>query len=301
MDTLLNNLMQPSDEVVWRQVGLFDNVDALEFKQNKSPLSLFKSPFPAEVPEGHLSDVQTTDKVPVAAPSISGGPCISSRPSPPTDCSNLPPVQGLQKAPISSTQSAPFGRKAWKSNRRARRLVLGDGVGLEDLCKMSLCGLVGRFSYKQFNNIHLVDWINLHWLPLLGYSPEVIYLKKGWYGFICKSPEDVSLLLSNLWVSGGSSLMLKRWRMAFNPDTDYFQHRHLWVLLPGLPLFLWNEGALKAIGDSLGTFIVVDPQSLSGPVRKMGRVLVAMDICAGLPEILEIEWRGRKLASHWTI
>jgi hypothetical protein len=89
--------------------------------------------------------------------------------------------------------------------------------------------------------------------------------------------------------------MLKRWRLAFNPDTDYFQHRHLWVLLPGLPLFLWNEGALKAIGASLGTYIAVDPQSLSGPVRKMGRVLVAMDICAGLPETLEIEWRGRKI------
>jgi hypothetical protein len=84
--------------------------------------------------------------------------------------------------------------------------------------------------------------------------------------------------------------------MAFNPDTNYFQHMHLWVLLPGLPLFLWNEGALRAIGDSLGKFIAIDPQSLTGPMRKMGRVLVEMDICAGLPEILEIEWRGRKIA-----
>jgi hypothetical protein len=128
----------------------------------------------------------------------------------------------------------------------------------------------------------------------LGYSPEVLYLKKGWLGFICKSPEDASLLLNTLWVFGGSSLMLKRWRMAFNPDTDYFQHRHLWVLLLGLPLFLWNEGALRAIGDSLGKFIAIDPQSLTGPMRKMGRVLVEMDIFVGLPETLEIEWRGRK-------
>jgi len=109
MDSLLNNLMQPSDEVFWRQVELFDNVDALKFKQNKNPPTLFKSPFPAEAPEGQLSDVQTSDRVPVAAPSFSGNPCISSHPSPQTDCSNLPPVQGLQNAPISSTQSAPFG------------------------------------------------------------------------------------------------------------------------------------------------------------------------------------------------
>jgi hypothetical protein len=65
---------------------------------------------------------------------------------------------------------------------------------------MSLCGLVGRFSYKRLNNLHLVDWMNLHWLPLLGYSPEVIYLKKGWVGFFCKSPKYVSLLLSKFWV-----------------------------------------------------------------------------------------------------
>jgi len=103
---------------------------------------------------------------------------------------------------------------------------------------MSLCGIVGWFSYKKFSNLPLENWIKLHWYPLLGYSPEVIYLKKGWHGFICKSPEDASLLLTSLWVFSGSSLMLKRWRMAFNPDTDYFQHRHLWVLLPGFPLFL---------------------------------------------------------------
>jgi hypothetical protein len=295
MDSLLNKLMLPSDEEIWRQARLFESVDAHKPLQNKVSSTLPSFPLPAEAPEGLCLTSQTTDRVPVVAPSLSGNPCTKSRLSNHSGCSFLPPVQGLQKAPSSSTQSAHCGRKAWKSNRRARRLVLGDGVGLEDLCQMSLCGLVGRFSYKHLSKIHLGDWISLHWVPLLGYSPEVIYLKKGWLGFICKSPEDASLLLSKLWIVGGSSLMLKHWRLAFNLDTDYFQHRHLWVLLPGLPLFLWNEGALKAIGASLGTYIVVDPQSLSGPVRKMGRVLVAMDICVGLPETLEIEWRGRKL------
>jgi hypothetical protein len=210
MDTHLNILMQPSDEVVWRQVGLFDKADSLENKQIKSPYSLFKSPFLAEFPEGQPFVPLTADRVPITVPSLSGGPCLSSRPSPLTGCSNFPTLQGIQKAPSNLVQSAPYGRKEWKSNRRAKRLVLGDGVGLEDLCKMSLYGLVGLFSYKKFSSLPLEDWIKLHWLPLLGYSPEVIYLKKGWHGFICKSPEDASLLLNNLWVFGGSSLMLKR-------------------------------------------------------------------------------------------
>jgi hypothetical protein len=88
--------------------------------------------------------------------------------------------------------------------------------------------------------------------------------------------------------------MIKRWRLAFNPDTDYFQFRHLWVLLPGLPLHFWNKEAIRAIADSLGKFISFDLASLSGSSRKMGRVLVEIDITAGLPENLEIVWRGRK-------
>jgi hypothetical protein len=83
-------------------------------------------------------------------------------------------------------------------------------VGFEDLCRMTTCTLVGRFSYKRISSLTLEDWIKLKWLPLLGYIPEILYLKKGWLSFHCKSPEDATLLLSSSWVDGGSSLMLKR-------------------------------------------------------------------------------------------
>jgi hypothetical protein len=135
-----------------------------------------------------------------------------------------------------------------------------------------------------------------HWL-----FPEVIYLTKGWIGFVCNSPEDATLLLSSLWVFGGSSIMLKWWRIAFNPDKDYFQFRHLWVLLPGLPLYLWNAGALRAIGDSLGKFIALDSKSLTAPVRKMGRVLVEMDIHMVYQKLLRLSGVGIGLLSHSTI
>jgi len=64
------------------------------------------------------------------------------------------------------------------------------------------------------------------------------------------------------------------------------------VLLPSLPLFLWNEGALRAIGDSLGRFIALDSKLLNSPMRKMGRFFVELDIYNGFPETIEIEWRG---------
>jgi hypothetical protein len=168
-------------------------------------------------------------------------------------------------------------------------------VGFENLVMLSACTLVGRFSYKRMCTQPLEDWLKNMWLPVLGYLPQFQYLKKGWICFHCNSSDDASLLLSKLWIYGGSSLMLKRWRLAFNPDTEYFQHRHIWVLLPDLPLHLWNDAALTAIGNSLGTFIALDQQLLKGQWRKMARVLVAMDITTGLPESLEIVWRGQKL------
>jgi hypothetical protein len=132
------------------------------------------------------------------------------------------------------------------------------------------------------------------WRKELGYSPEIRYLTKGWYGFICKTPEDSARLLAKRWVVGRSSLMIKRWRVAFNPVTEYFEKRHLWVLLPGLPLHLWTVAAMEAIGNSLGSFVSLDDSVMKAPSRKMGKILVEINIHEGLPEVMEIDWRGRR-------
>jgi hypothetical protein len=92
--------------------------------------------------------------------------------------------------------------------------------------------------------------------------------------------------------------MIKRWRLAFNPESEYFHFRHLWILLPGLPLQFWNKAALEAIGNSLGTFLSIDNSTLTASSRKIGKVLVEMDVHGGLPELLEIEWRGRRFSQR---
>jgi hypothetical protein len=78
--------------------------------------------------------------------------------------------------------------------------------------------------------------------------------------------------LDKFWAVGGGSLMLKRWRLDFNPSTNHFTYRHLWVLLPGLPLQLWNQQALELIGTSLGRFLKVDRHSLASIDRRMVKI-----------------------------
>jgi hypothetical protein len=87
--------------------------------------------------------------------------------------------------------------------------------------------------------------------------------------------------------------MLKHWRINFDPLQDYFRLRHLWVLLPGLPLHLWNQKALEAIANTLGHYICVDHLSLTTSVKKVARVMVEIDIHDGLLECLDIDWRGK--------
>jgi hypothetical protein len=76
---------------------------------------------------------------------------------------------------------------------------------------MAMCTLVGRFSYRKLLQVPLEYWVEITWKPLLGYSPEIFYLARGWFGFKCRNLEDASLILESRWVVDGGSLMLKSW------------------------------------------------------------------------------------------
>jgi hypothetical protein len=138
---------------------------------------------------------------------------------------------------------------------------------------------------------HSLNGCRESWVPLIGYSPELLTLPRGWFGFVFKNPEDSAFILGRFWDFEGGSLMLKRWRIRFDPTTEYFSFRHLGTT-SGLPLQLWNAKALEAIGNVLGRFIKVDEVALHSQDKRMERVLVEVDIHAGLLESLEIDWRG---------
>jgi hypothetical protein len=109
--------------------------------------------------------------------------------------------------------------KVWKPKRTKQKLVMGMDIGLEESCNLALCALVGRLAYRSRCVSPLDEWVLRSWEPLLGYSPEVLSLPRGWMGFVFKSPEDSELVLNKFWSYDGGSMMLKRWRISFNPVT----------------------------------------------------------------------------------
>jgi hypothetical protein len=98
--------------------------------------------------------------------------------------------------------------------------------------------------------------------------------------------------MERVWIYKKGSLMLKRWTHLFNPEKDHLRFHHIWVLLSGFPLAFWNLEAFKEIGNSIGKFMYVDPQHLTGLDRRVGKLLVELDLKFGLPAEVDIEWCG---------
>jgi len=62
-------------------------------------------------------------------------------------------------------------------------MMLCEDVGLQDKVSLVLFTLVVRFSYKNKCKMSIEEWVSVCLNPLLGYSPDVFYLTKGWFGF----------------------------------------------------------------------------------------------------------------------
>jgi hypothetical protein len=183
--------------------------------------------------------------------------------------------------------------RVWKPKKVRHCLVIGMDVGLEETCKLSLCALVGRFAYKSKSSIPFSEWMKRTWSPIIGFDPEYLTLPCRWFSLVFKIPEDVEIILNGFWDFEGGSIMLKRWRMRFDPTTEFFSLHHVWVLLPSFPLNLWNKKAMMAIGNLFGRFLKVDEKGLQDPDKCMAHVLVELDLHASLMESLELEWHGQ--------
>lgn len=105
--------------------------------------------------------------------------------------------------------------------------------------------------------------------------------------------EDASRILAGVWLCLKGILMLKRWTQHFDPHKENIHFRCLWVLLSGLLIEFWNWDVFAAIGNDLGHFLIVDKKCLGVEDKRVGKVLVELDMFKGLRDEMEIEWHER--------
>jgi hypothetical protein len=193
----ISTLMNVVDEEIWREEGLYDKMGVDDFDTDSFTKHLVNPP-PIAPSRSFLS--------PVHAPSFANFL--------PTSSKFTKPVEHLIVALSREDQSKPklqfnqskvggkedvnpcLSRRQWRAKITVHKMILGSDVGLVEACSLALYGLVGILSYRYLCKVSLLEWVDLTWKSLLGYVPEVIFLTKGWVGFICKTPEDFALLMA---------------------------------------------------------------------------------------------------------
>jgi hypothetical protein len=68
---------------------------------------------------------------------------------------------------VPPSRQTGFRKRVWKPNKRDRRMTLGDDVGLENTCRLAMCGLVGRLTYSYLNDIYVSDWVTKNWTTMV--------------------------------------------------------------------------------------------------------------------------------------
>ena len=131
-------------------------------------------------------------------------------------------------------------------------------------------------------------WATETWKPIFNYTPTISLLARGWIVIVFLEEAHALTVLNSFWRIQKGSLVLDCWHVHFNPLRERVKKRHLWVLLPGLPLPLWNREIMEGIGNTIGRFVAVEDDFLHTFDKRMAKILVEMDLISGLPAEIEI-------------
>ncbi|GLJ23165.1 hypothetical protein SUGI_0437410 [Cryptomeria japonica] len=145
-------------------------------------------------------------------------------------------------------------------------------------------GLIGRFigRWPSLGDLH--KWISVNWEPLVEDYVQIYPHARGFFVVVFQSVADRNKVLgSGHWSwEDKHVLMLKPWHQTFNPESESFDRTPPWIRLPNLPMQYWFDAGFEAIENSLGTFLMVDEDSLNLLHTTFTRLLVVVDVTMGL-------------------
>ena len=118
-------------------------------------------------------------------------------------------------------------QKAYKASKKQYTLVVGKDIQLDHVKHLSECALVGRMENVKVSFEALREWLQVHWKPILLYTPLFSTLINGWYIFHFLSAKDRENIEKISWFIGRGSMVLQRWSTNFNPAHSRVMVRHL--------------------------------------------------------------------------
>ncbi|KAI0529109.1 hypothetical protein KFK09_001656 [Dendrobium nobile] len=133
--------------------------------------------------------------------------------------------------------------------------VLGNGV------PFSVCCSELRRQWSHYGKFHLTS-IGLDWILCSFNSSEVV--------------DEV--LNEGPWYVKGLIVGIDRWTPAFDPNSFKGISGPVWIRLPCLPLYCWDEDSIARIASCFGSPMYVDGNTFWWSKREFARVCVRIDL-----------------------
>lgn len=164
--------------------------------------------------------------------------------------------------------------------------------------------LIGRWIFAEKTRTDMEEWVKEFWSPMVGYNPKFGRMMNGWFSVHFMHEDDCKKVMARAWVRGHSFMKLMPWYLGFNPVMDAPRNKSVWVKLLGLPLEFWTMSALRAIGNSIGKTLFIDPNIIGTSDKRIAWILVEVCFGGGLPGDVDLVWgeqRHKQRLDYWGV
>jgi len=166
---------------------------------------------------------------------------------------------------------------------------------MDRVSSLSKKALVGKSFYTRFHKAQLV-WMQDFWKLVLGYCTRFGLLSNHWFIFHFLAEEDLLKILNSPWIINRGVIMIKHWVLEFNPLSESFKKRLLWML-PDFLIELCKS--LKWLLILLRSLFL---RSLRWVNKRTASVLVELDLDSGLADSITVtvgEYSFCQLVDFW--
>jgi hypothetical protein len=87
-------------------------------------------------------------------------------------------------------------------------------------------------------------------------------LSNHWILFHSLSKGDILKISASPWIICRGVLMLKIWKLGFNPYMESFSKHFVWMFLPEFPVELWVTQMFVDLENIVGSFMYFDEKTL---------------------------------------
>ncbi|XP_074342770.1 uncharacterized protein LOC141680443 [Apium graveolens] len=129
------------------------------------------------------------------------------------------------------------------------------------------------------------------WRPKEGV--EIHDLGSGRYSFMFYHILDLQKVIDGApWTFEQNLLLFHKLKNTEDPNVVVLDIMDIWLQVYDIPLGMLTEKVVQSIGNSVGSFIIMDPTTLDGLWKQYIRIRVTMDINKPLKRRMKLKREG---------